>query len=329
VRWIYATISISVAAILSWFFLHRNDCPRPWDFREIWANRNTPPPATFNATFFGVSTLLFDDGRTRIMIDGFFTRPPLSSLFSVSPDQTVIDGALAQAGIPLATGTATPKLSAIIVNHSHYDHALDAPTVAQRTGAHIYGSSSTAHVASGGGVPPERIHTFSGNENYCFGRFSVTLLRSQHGPPVLASGDITEDITPPRPASAYKEGGTFSILIRNGSRRALVQGSAGFVAGALAGRQADVVFLGVGGLGGQTATQREDYWREVVEAVGARRVVPIHWDDFLRPLSQGLVASSDFDTGGGRDFVTQRAQQGNIDVRMPDAFVSFDPFQGL
>ena len=34
-------------------------------------------------------------------------------------------------------------------------------------------------------------------------------------------------------------------------------------------------------------------------------------------------------TGGGRDLVMQRAQQGNVDVHMPDALVSFDPFDGL
>ena len=26
-----------------------------------------------------------------------------------------------------------------------------------------------------------------------------------------------------------------------------------------------------------------EWWRETVEAVGARLVVPIHWDDFLAP----------------------------------------------
>ena len=33
-----------------------------------------------------------------------------------------------------------------------------------------------------------------------------------------------------------------------------------------------------------------DYWTETVRAVGARRVVLIHWDDFFRPLSKPLRA---------------------------------------
>lgn len=32
------------------------------------------------------------------------------------------------------------------------------------------------------------------------------------------------------------------------------------------------------------------YWRETVGATGARLVIPIHWDDFSRPLDEPLVA---------------------------------------
>ena len=62
----------------------------------------------------------------------------------------------------------------------------------------------------------------------------------------------------------------------------LVQGSAGFLPGGYRSERADVVFLGVGGLGRKEPAYRERYLREVVDAVGARRVVPIHWDDFTR-----------------------------------------------
>jgi L-ascorbate metabolism protein UlaG (beta-lactamase superfamily) len=48
------------------------------------------------------------------------------------------------------------------------------------------------------------------------------------------------------------------------------------------------VLLGVGTLGKQDDAYREAHWREVVQAVGARRVIPIHWDNFWRPLDQPL-----------------------------------------
>ena len=81
----------------------------------------------------------------------------------------------------------------------------------------------------------------------------------------------------------YRQGGTYSILVEHPQGRVLHHGSAGFVPGALKGRQADVVFLGVALIDDLPA-----YLGEVVGAVGARRVVPIHWDDFTRPLDQPL-----------------------------------------
>ena len=77
---------------------------------------------------------------------------------------------------------------------------------------------------------------------------------------------------------------------RPSDRRLLVVGSAGFVPGALAGQRADVVYLGVGQLGVQPERYLIDYWTEAVRAVGARRVVLIHWDDFFRPLHKPLRA---------------------------------------
>ena len=67
-----------------------------------------------------------------------------------------------------------------------------------------------------------------------------------------------------------------------------MQGSAGYVAGCLAGRRAEVAYLGVGQLGVQPEEYLRAYWAETVGAVGARRVVLTHWDDFFRPLDQPL-----------------------------------------
>ncbi|EUA23800.1 hypothetical protein I553_5724 [Mycobacterium xenopi 4042] len=82
----------------------------------------------------------------------------------------------------------------------------------------------------------------------------------------------------------------WSMLVhhRPSGRRLLIQGSAGFVQGALVGQHAEVVYLGVGQLGVLPRSYLLDYWSQTVRAVGARRVVLIHWDDFFRPLSKPL-----------------------------------------
>jgi hypothetical protein len=51
----------------------------------------------------------------------------------------------------------------------------------------------------------------------------------------------------------------------------------------LAGQQADLAFLGVA-----LIDDLDVYLRETVDRVGARTVVPTHWDDFTRPLAESL-----------------------------------------
>src|SRR5512138_2353599 len=60
-------------------------------------SRNAP----LRVTFLGVSTLLLDDGNTKILLDGFFTRPNARQLFleKISPDKTIIKNSLQRAGI--------------------------------------------------------------------------------------------------------------------------------------------------------------------------------------------------------------------------------------
>jgi L-ascorbate metabolism protein UlaG (beta-lactamase superfamily) len=147
----------------------------------------------------------------------------------------------------------------------------------------------------------------------------------------MAMGEIEQPLRPPARATAYREGGSFSVLITHGSRTMLVQASAGFAEDALRGQRAEVVFLGVAGLGAQDQAYREAYWREVVQAVGARRVIPIHWDDFTRPLEQPLVPLprllDDFDTS--IEFILQRARGEQVDVRLVGAWATVDPWDGL
>ncbi|EUA86874.1 hypothetical protein I551_6691 [Mycobacterium ulcerans str. Harvey] len=132
---------------------------------------------------------------------------------------------------------------------------------------------------------------------------------------------ISEPVVPPVKASAYRCGEAWSTHIhhRPSGRRLLIQGSAGFVAGALDGYRAEVVYLGVGQLGLQRRSYLIDYWNEVVRAVAARRVVLVHWDDFFRPLSKPMrafpYAADDLDMS--IRILDELAAQDGIPLQMP------------
>jgi L-ascorbate metabolism protein UlaG (beta-lactamase superfamily) len=169
---------------------------------------------------------------------------------------------------------------------------MDSALVADRTGAQLVGGESAANVGRGHGLAEDRLVVAVGGEPIRLGAYDVTLIESHHSPPDRFPGVIDAPLTPPVKVSAYRCGEAWSTLVhhRPSGRRVLIQGSAGFVKGALAGQRAEVVYLGVGQLGVLPPSYLEDYWSETVRTVGARRVILIHWDDFFRPLSKPLLA---------------------------------------
>ncbi|MGV0069952.1 MBL fold metallo-hydrolase [Mycobacterium colombiense] len=243
-------------------------------------------PGAPSVTWMGVATLLIDDGSSALLTDGYFSRPSLAKIATgkVAPSPARVDGCLARAKVP--------RLAAVIPVHTHIDHALDSALVADRTGAQLVGGRSAANVGRGYGLAENRIVVAVSGEPIRLGAYDVTLIESHHCPPDRFPGVIDEPVIPPVKASAYRCGESWSTLVhhRSTGRRLLIQGSAGFVKGALAGHRADAVYLSVGQLGLQPRSYLVDYWTETVRAVGARRVILIHWDDFFRPLTKPLRA---------------------------------------
>ena len=237
-------------------------------------------------TWAGVSTLLLDDGESAIMTDGFFSRPglPRVALARIAPAPARINDCLTRLGVR--------RLDAVLPVHSHYDHVLDSAVVADRTGAVLVGGESTANIGRGHGLPGDRIVVAGSGEPLRLGAYDVTLIESHHCPPDRFPGVITAPVRPPARTSAYRCGEAWSTLVhhRGSDRRCLIQGSAGYLPGALTGHRAEVAYLGLGQLGRQPVRYLTEYWTETVRTVGARTVVGIHWDDFFRPLSAPLRA---------------------------------------
>ncbi len=285
------------------------------------------PQATgVRVRFAGVATLVFDDGETTWMTDGFFSRPPtLQTLFGrVGPDAGIVDANLRRLGVT--------RLAAVIPVHAHYDHAMDAPMVAQRTGALLVGGESMRQIGRGAGLADAQMRIVKPGDTLQLGRFTLRLIASRHSPTPFSSGHgnepITEPLTPPAHATRWREGELWSIAVTHTSGRSfLVQGSAGIVPGALAGVRADTVFLGTGTLGKKGEAYRAAYWAETVKLIGAKRVVPIHYDDFTKPLDRPLEATpylvDDFDVVMAD--LQGRGRQDGVEVRMPPLFEPFVP----
>ncbi|MCW2755573.1 MAG: fold metallo-hydrolase [Marmoricola sp.] len=250
-----------------------------------YADRFDLPEAAggIGVTFLGVSTLLFDDGESAFLTDGFFSRPGMLGVLlgKIAPDADRIDACLGRALRGLDLVGVAPV-------HSHFDHALDSAVVAERTGARLLGGTSTANIGHGAGLPADQVTVVDPGTPVVLGPWSLTFVASHHCPPDRYPGTITEPVTPPARVGAYRCGEAWSILVHHrDGRSALVQGSAGYVIGSLAGHHAEVAYLGIGQLGLQDRAYVTTYWDETVRRVGARRAVLTHWDDFFRPLPMG------------------------------------------
>lgn len=237
---------------------------------------------SLTVTWFGVTTLLIDDGVTQILIDGYFSRPSLLDLAlerPIAPDLTAIKSMLGRFQID--------RLGAVIPVHSHFDHALDSAEVAKQTGAQLMGSDTTAQIAAGSHLSISQIKVIETETIYPVGAFEVTFYPSQHAPLAsnsAISGTVAAPLTLPAPYTAWKLGQAYTLIITHPKGRMLIQGSAGFVPDALAAIKVDAVFLGTGGLPNLSRAHQLAYLDEMVTQRQPKRVYTIHHDDLFGDL---------------------------------------------
>lgn len=236
-----------------------------------------------SVTFFGTSTVLVSDGKNAIMTDGFLSRPSwLQLVFAkLESNKEEIDFALGRAKVD--------KVDAILVAHSHHDHAMDAGLVAQKTNAIVYGSESALNIARGQKTPETQLRLIKTSQPLVAGGFKITAFETPHSPEPINVGVIDHPLDGPARLSAYKLGENFSFLLEHRLGNVLIVPSANYKPHVFDGVHAPVVVLGIGLLGKQSAEFTERYWDEVVRKTGAKLVLPVHWDDFARSLREPLV----------------------------------------
>ena len=272
------------------------------------------------AQFFGTTTILISDGDTKLMTDGYFSRPSLFDLLtsSVAPDQARIANVLFRGHID--------KVDLLMVAHSHIDHALDSALVANKTGAILAGSESTANIARGESFSEDRFRVVKKGDSIDVGKFQVVFYETPHSLDAKFPGDIEQPLHSPAKISDYKLGKNYTFLIRHPTSNILIVPSANFVPDLFNDVKADTVFLGIGGLGKQPADFTRTYWNEVVRKTGAKLVIPIHWDNFGRSLDEPLVPLPYFmdDLSRSMDLLQELANTDGVSIRFAPLVEPFE-----
>ncbi|HEY5926210.1 MAG TPA: MBL fold metallo-hydrolase [Kofleriaceae bacterium] len=227
-----------------------------------------------------------------VWIDPYVTRLSLSELLRrkvVPPSREAI-------------GRWIDKADAVLVGHTHFDHALDVPAIAQRTGCKVYGSQSLANLMNLYKLGDQAV-IVEPHRDYEVGPFKFHFVPSQHsklqlGLRVPFSGELTCDHVDHLTPQAYRCGQVWGIYIEVGGMRFYHQGSADFLEDELKVRDVDVFLCGISG---RRFTPK--YVERIVTKLAPNLIVPTHYDDFFRPLEGKLELSFNVNLTGFADEV--------------------------
>ena len=187
-----------------------------------------------------------------------------------------------------------PKADAILLSHTHFDHALDAPAIARQTGARVFGSRSALHLCRAHGLPESQLvdvesGASGGTPEAEVGPFRLRFWPSAHSAFLLGRvpfpGDIADCADVPMRTSNYRCGAVFGAEIEVAGRRLFHVGSAELVESGWRVADVDLVLACVAGW---TTTDR--YPERLARALSPGAVLLHHWDNFLRSISDEVRA---------------------------------------
>jgi len=237
-------------------------------------------PAGLEVSWLGVSGYRLTYDGVSLFVDPYVSRAPLRALLlrrPAMPDEALIDRYASVAG----------PVAGVLVGHTHFDHAIDAPAIARRYGAKAYGSASLARLMRLHGLGHLAVEVVA-HRPYELGPFVVRFVPSRHskllfGRKVPMDGELTCDHLHGLAPGAYRCGAVWGVRIDVAGVSFYHQGSANLDDDALGREPVDVFLAGIAGRG---VTPR--YWERILPRLDPRLVVPTHYDDFFAPLGRRL-----------------------------------------
>ena len=241
-------------------------------------------PAGLEIRWLGVAGFVLTYQQTTVLIDPYVSRAAFGDMLR---RRTVLhDRALVNRWIPRA--------DAVLVGHTHFDHALDAPEIARRDGATVYGSTSAHHLMALHGLA-ERAVVVEPHRVYEIGPFEVTFVPSVHSKLVLGlkvnqGGELTCEHVGDLCPQAYQCGQVWGIHIAVGGATLYHQGSADLLDDQIRHRDVDVMLCGIAG-----RQFTPGYLERILPRLEPRIIVATHHDDFFVPLGdeQGFAMGVD------------------------------------
>jgi L-ascorbate metabolism protein UlaG (beta-lactamase superfamily) len=223
----------------------------------------------------GVSGFELSDGATTVLLDPTPTRPDPVALITGPIDAD-----------PALGAKWCPRADVILVNHTHFDHALDVGAIARRTGALVVGSQNTINLALSRGVAKEKTRVVHSGESFTVGGFTIDVSSSRHTDIVVSqpmSGTIPTD------AGAmwfwkYALDETLAYRLTANGTSVWFHPTSTYAPAELGGLTAKTLIVGVTG-----EKQNRTKVDGLLTESKATRIIPTHFDNFFQPLDRGLA----------------------------------------
>jgi L-ascorbate metabolism protein UlaG (beta-lactamase superfamily) len=230
-------------------------------------------PPGVELTWLGTSGFRISYQGFDLLIDPYLTRLPFAD---------VARGRVVR--------TPPPRLlraDAILVGHTHFDHALDVPALARAADCPVYGSASLARLMAIHGEA-ERAVEVEPHRRYEIGPFAFHFVPSRHSRLALglwtpSDGEISCEHLDELSPQAYRCGQVWGIHLAVAGATFYHQGSADLIEDEVRDRKVDYFLMGIAG---RRFSPR--YVDRALRTLDPRVIVPHHWDDFFRAPGAGM-----------------------------------------
>lgn len=284
---------------------HRND--RSAAAATNWRNSDLALPPGLSIQWLGTAGFALSYEGTTVVTDPYLSRAPFGHL--VRGRTLGIDESLARRFVPRA--------DAILMGHTHFDHALDTPAIARSTGCKVYGSTSMTHYMGLHGLAEQAV-TAAPHTAYEIGPFVVRFIPSVHSKLLLGlaipqGAELTCDSCAHMTHKDFHCGQVWGIHIEVAGTSLYHMGSCDLLDDEV-DRTAEWFLAGIAGRG---STPR--FWERVLRKVQPRALIPHHYDNFFLPLGDEMGFSLNVNYGA----MLREVQR--VDANLP--VLSLEPLQ--
>lgn len=264
---------------------HRND---PSVQRESnWLDAGDSLPRGLSIQWLGTAGFALGYENTTVLIDPYVSRKDLATTLRSSSLTSDTD----------LVGHVVGRADAVLVGHTHFDHAVDVATIVRQHGCTVYGSRSLRNLMGLHSLAEQAV-VVEAHRRYEIGPFTVSFTPSEHskllfGLKVPSEGELTCDSLDRLGSGRYRCGQTYGITIEVAGQVLYHQGSANLIDDEVRTHDVDVFLCGIAG-----RMYTSDFVGRAVRALRPRMVVAHHHDDFFRPLGDSMGFSFNVNLGG-------------------------------